>query len=667
MALVTLLDVNLSFGGPPLLDRVNLQIDRGERVCLVGRNGAGKSTLMKVISGEIHPDSGQVFRQPGAVFATLRQDVPAGLAGTVRTVVEGEAGSFEQHNDWERHDRVERLLEAMHLPVDAEFASLSAGQKRRVLLARGLVEEPQLLLLDEPTNHLDLESIEWLEQFLLNWGGALLFVTHDRAFLKRLATRIIEIDRGQLIGWACDYDTFLVRKQAVLEAEEVQRAQFDKKLAQEEEWIRRGVRAQRSRAQNRINALKAMRAERAARRERTGTAKITAQAADRSGFKVITCENVSFQYGGGGQSALAPREPSQNSGVGASQPQPNDSTVLPDESTGHDWVIRDFSARIERGDKVGIVGPNGAGKTTLLRLLLGQLPPTQGKVEQGTRLEVVYFDQLRAQLDETKRVQDAVADGNATVTINGRTRHVISYLQDFLFEPDRARQPIKALSGGERNRLLLARLFTKPANVLVLDEPTNDLDAETLELLEDLLVEFEGTVLLVSHDRAFLNEVCTSLLVFEGDGVISEYVGGYDDWQREKARPDVGRGLSWPELVERRTPPPRVLSAPEVGGVSSRRDADADRWQREDTPSTKNTGTAGAKKRKLTNKERAELDALPKRIEELEAEQARITADLGNPDFVKSAGADLAKVTARLQQIESEVAAAYTRWSDLEN
>src|SRR5471032_1711820 len=458
MAIVSLLDVSLSFGGAPLLDRVNLQIDRGERVCLVGRNGAGKSTLMKVIAGELNPDKGQVFRQQDAVFSTLRQEVPAGLTGTVRTVVEGEGGAYEEHNDWERHDRVERLLE-------------------------------QMGLLDEPTNHLDLASILWLEEFLLEWGGALLFVTHDRTFLRKLSTRIIEIDRGKLVGWACDYDTFLERKEAVLEAEEVERAQFDKKLAQEEVWIRRGVKAQRSRANNRIHALEKMRAERAARRDRTGKATMTAQEADRSGFKVIECKEAGFRYGADGR-----------------------------------WIVRDLSVRIERGDKIGIVGPNGAGKTTLLRLLLGQLAPQVGTIEQGTRLEVVYFDQLRAQLDETMRVQDAVADGNATVTINGKVRHVISYLEDFLFEPARARTPVKALSGGERNRLLLARLFTKPCNVLVLDEPTNDLDAETLELLEDLLVEFGGTLLLVSHDRAFLNEVCTSLLVFEGEGRVAEYL-----------------------------------------------------------------------------------------------------------------------------------------------
>ena len=600
MALVSLLDVSLSFGGAPLLDRVNLQIDRGERVCLVGRNGAGKSTLMKVISGELRPDDGQVFRSPpDAVLATLRQEVPAGLGGTVQSVIEGEGGSFEEHNDWERHDRVERLMERMGLPPAAEFSSLSAGQKRRVMLAQGLVAEPQLLLLDEPTNHLDLESIRWLEEFLLEWGGALVFVTHDRAFLRRLATRIVEVDRGRLIGWSCDYDTFLVRKQAVLEAEEVERAQFDKKLAQEEVWIRRGVKAQRSRAQNRINALKAMRAERAARRDRTGVAKLTAQEADRSGFKVITAEGAGFRW-------------------------------------GERWIVRDLDARIERGDKIGIVGPNGAGKTTLLRLLLGELTPAAGKVEQGTRLEIVYFDQLRAQLDETIRVQDAVADGNTTVTINGRTRHVISYLEDFLFEPARARTPIRALSGGERNRLLLARLFTKPANVLVLDEPTNDLDAETLELLEDLLVEFGGTVLLVSHDRAFLNEVATSLLVFEGDGAVSEYIGGYDDWQRERAA--------------------REQAAAKAAAVSRGASAVA----------PAGAGAPERKARKLSNKERTELAALPARIEVLEAEQTTLNTRLADPTFFRTAGAEVSRATARLAEIEAELAKAYARWTELE-
>jgi ATP-binding cassette subfamily F protein uup len=600
MALISLLDVSLSFGGAPLLDHVNLQLDRGERVCLVGRNGAGKSTLMKIISGELNPDVGQVFRTPGAIIATLRQEVPAGLTGTVLSVIEGDGGSYEEHNDWERHDRVERLIERMGLPAEMEFPSLSAGQKRRVLLARGLVEEPQLLLLDEPTNHLDLESIQWLEEFLLEWGGALLFVTHDRAFLRKISTRIVEIDRGQLIGWQCDYDTFLVRKQAVLEAEEVERAQFDKKLAQEEVWIRRGVKAQRSRANNRIHALEKMRAERAARRDRSGAAKMTAQEADRSGFKVIACEAAGFRY-------------------------------------EDRWIVRNLTTRIERGDKIGIVGPNGAGKTTLLRLLLGQLAPQEGMIEQGTRLEIVYFDQLRAQLDETMRVQDAVADGNASVTINGRTRHVISYLEDFLFEPARARTPIKALSGGERNRLLLARLFTKPCNVLVLDEPTNDLDAETLELLEDLLVEFGGTVLLVSHDRAFLNEVCTSLLVFEGAGVFSEYVGGYDDWQKERAAKAAAKAAA-EETAKREA---RELAAGSKGAEQM-------------------------KTRKLTNKERAELDALPKKIETLEAEQAALTVKLADPLFFKKPATEVTRATVRMHELEAELAAAYARWAELE-
>ncbi len=601
MAIVSLLDVSLSFGGAPLLDRVNLQIDRGERVCLVGRNGAGKSTLMKVISGELESDKGQVFRQAGAVFSTLKQEVPAGLAGTVRTVVEGDGGSYEEHNDWERHDRVERLLEQMGLPADQDFTALSAGQKRRVLLARGLVEAPQLLLLDEPTNHLDLASIQWLEEFLLEWGGALLFVTHDRAFLRKLATRIVEVDRGQLIGWACDYDTFLVRKQAVLEAEEVERAQFDKKLAQEEVWIRRGVKAQRSRANNRIHALEKMRAERADRRDRQGKATMTAQEADRSGFKVITCEDAGFRYAEDGP-----------------------------------WIVRDVTTRIERGDKIGIVGPNGAGKTTLLKLLLGQLKPKVGLVEQGTQLEIVYFDQLRAQLDETMRVQDAVADGNTMITINGRTRHVISYLEDFLFEPTRARTPIKALSGGERNRLLLARLFTKPANVLVLDEPTNDLDAETLELLEDLLVEFGGTVLLVSHDRAFLNEVCTSLLVFEGEGRVVDYIGGYDDWQKEKARKAAALAAA-EELAK------RAAKAAASGGA----------------------GAPASKARKLTNKERAELDAMPALIEKLENEQTALTAKLADPLFFKKPPLEVTQATGRLHELEAQIATTYKRWEEL--
>ena len=501
-ALLTLLDVTLHFGGPAILEKVNFQVDPGERICLIGRNGAGKSTLMKVIVGDMKPDTGDVFRPSGAVYTRLTQEVPTDLAGTVHDIVYGGLRPNDDHHeeDWERDVRVEDLITAIRLPATQEFSALSGGLKRRALLARALAGQPDLLLLDEPTNHLDLESILWLEEFLLEKKPTLLFITHDRAFLRRISTRIVELDRGRLAGWACDYDTYLVRKQEVLEAEERQRALFDKKLAQEEEWIRRGVKAQRSRATARIHALMDMRAQARARRDRTGTATIKLAEAERSGVKVVEAENVSYSW-------------------------PNGQVVL-----------RDFSTVIRRGEKIGILGPNGAGKTTLIKLLLGQLQPTSGSLKHGTKMEVVYFDQLRAQIDDNKTVADNIANGNETVTIDGRTRAVISYLQDFLFDPTRARTPARVLSGGERNRLLLARLFTKPANVLVLDEPTNDLDAETLDLLEDLLVEFQGTLLLVSHDREFLDEVVTSTLVFEGDGKLGDYAGGYTDWMQDKAK-----------------------------------------------------------------------------------------------------------------------------------
>src|SRR4051812_39213801 len=525
-SLLNLLDVSLHFGGPAILEKINFQIDPGERVCLLGRNGAGKSTLMKVIMGDMKPDTGDVFRPSGAVYRRLTQEIPTDLTGTVHDIVAAGLRPNEDHHEeeWERDVRVEDLINAIRLPPTQEFSALSGGLKRRALLARALAGQPDLLLLDEPTNHLDLESILWLEEFLLETKPTLFFVTHDRAFLRRISTRIVELDRGRLSGWACDYDTYLVRKQEVLEAEERQRALFDKKLAQEEEWIRRGVKAQRSRATARINALKAMRVEARARRDRTGTATIKLAEAERSGVKVIEAENVSYAWADG------------------------------------KTVIRDFSTVIRRGEKIGILGPNGAGKTPLIKLLLGQLAPTAGSIKHGTNLEVVYFDQLRAQIDDDKTVADNIANGNATVTIEGRTRAVISYLQDFLFEPARARTPARVLSGGERNRLLLARLFTQPANVLVLDEPTNDLDAETLELLEDLLVEFQGTLLLVSHDREFLDNVVTSTLVFEGDGRIGDYIGGYADWLREKEKAAKA-------ATERaNVAPPKPESLPAAGG-----------------------------------------------------------------------------------------------------
>src|SRR4051812_3748015 len=504
MALLNLLDVSLSFGGPAILEKINFQIDPGERVCLVGRNGAGKSTLMRVIAGEMQPDRGDIARPDGAVYTRLTQEVPSDVKGTVHDLVfSGLRPPHDHEEEWERDVRVENLIERLQLPSQTEFAALSGGLKRRALLARALAGQPDLLLLDEPTNHLDIESILWLEDFLLTEKLSLFFVTHDRAFLKRLATRIVELDRGRFVSWACDYDTYLVRKQEVLEAEERNRALFDKKLAQEEEWIRRGVRAQRSRATARINQLMQMRSERRARRERTGNVTLKLAEAERSGVKVIETENLAFAY--------------------------PDGRVL----------VQDFTTTISRGDKIGLIGPNGAGKTTLIKVLLGQLAPTGGTIKHGTNLEVVYFDQMRDQIDDNKTVADNINGGSTSVSIDGRSRHVISYLQDFLFTPDRARTPARVLSGGERNRLLLARLFTKPANVLVMDEPTNDLDAETLDLLEDMLVEYQGTLLIVSHDREFLDNVVTSTLVFEGEGRIGDYVGGYADWVREKEKQAV--------------------------------------------------------------------------------------------------------------------------------
>ncbi len=602
-ALLTLLDVTLHFGGPAILENVNFQIDPGERVCLVGRNGAGKSTLMKVIVGEMKPDTGDVFRPQGSVYRRLTQEVPTDIDSNVHDLVFSGLRPNDDHHeeDWERDVRVEDLIHAIGLQPTDQFASLSGGLKRRALLARALAAQPDLLLLDEPTNHLDLESILWLENFLLEKKPTLFFVTHDRAFLRKISTRIIELDRGRLAGWACDYDTYLVRKQDVLEAEEKQRAAFDKKLAQEEEWIRRGVRAQRSRASARIHALHAMRAEARARRDRVGNATIKLAETERTGQKVIEAENVGFTWG-------------------------EDRVVL-----------RDFNLTIQRGEKIGILGPNGAGKTTLIKLLLGQLQPTSGVIKHGTNLEVVYFDQLRAQIDDNRTVADNIANGNSTVTIDGRTRSVISYLQDFLFDPTRARTPAKVLSGGERNRLLLARLFTQPANVLVLDEPTNDLDAETLDLLEDLLVEFQGTLLLVSHDREFLDEVVTSTLVFEGDGRIGDYVGGYTDWQNELKKQAARDANAAP--TENYIAGVKVLPQAAAATVATK---------------------------KLSNKERTELDELPARIEALEKEQTALAEKLADPAFYKSDSNDVAKTKKKLETLERDHAAAFTRWEELD-
>jgi len=592
MSLFSLLDVNLSFGGPHILNKVNFQVDPGERVCLLGRNGAGKSTLMSVILGEMKPDTGDVFRQPGSLFTRLTQEVPADVPGTVLEVVTSGLRPIGPHEEeWERDVLVHDLIDHLQLDAGQPFNALSGGLKRRALLGRSLAAKPDLLLLDEPTNHLDLESILWLEEFLLNEKITLFFVTHDRAFLRRLATRIVELDRGRLAGWACDYDTYLVRKEEVLAAEDKQQAAFDKKLAQEEVWIRKGVRAQRSRAQGRIHALMKMRAERSARRARVGNVKMRLAEADGSGVKVIDVENMSFSF--------------------------------PDGRP----LIRDFSTTLMRGDKIGIIGPNGAGKSTLIKLLLGQLAPTAGAIKHGTQLEYLYFDQMREQINDDKTVADNIAGGNETVTIDGRTRHVISYLQDFLFTADRARTPARVLSGGERNRLLLARLFTKPANLLVMDEPTNDLDAETLDLLEDLLVAYQGTLLIVSHDRDFLDNVVTSTLVFEGDGRIGDYNGGYADWVKEKARIAAAG--------ERKAPAPAAVAVP-------------------DPP------------RKLTSKERKELEALPAQIEALESEQAKLGARLADPVFYQRERSAASEVKLRLDELERQHAIAFSRWEELE-
>lgn len=600
MALLSLQDVTMGFGRPLLIEHANLQIERGEKACLLGRNGTGKSTLLKLINGDLIPDSGEIVRQKGMHTAYLSQEIPRELNGTVFDIVSdglrmSDRGKSTRNTgqEWEKQHRIEKVISQMQLDGSAEFNTLSSGLKRRVLLARGLVCDPDILLLDEPTNHLDVDSIRWLEEFLLRYGGTILFVTHDRTFLKKLATRIIELDRGILSGWACDYETFLVRKQAVLDAEESQQAVFDKKLAQEEVWIRQGIKARRTRNEGRVRALEDMRKDRRERREVMGTVRMQTQEAERSGTLVIKAEDITHGYD--------------------SKP-----------------VISGFSATIMRGDKIGIIGPNGSGKTTLLRLLLGELAPQQGNVRHGTRLNITYFDQLRAQLKEDKTVFDNAGDGNDVITFNGKPRHVIGYLQDFLFSPDRVRIPVHALSGGERNRLLLARLFARPSNVLVMDEPTNDLDLETLDLLEELLLDYQGTLLLVSHDRTFLNNIVTSTFVFEGEGKISEYVGGYDDWLRQSK----GKKENVPEKIPAKTEPVRKQCE---------------------------------RPRKLSFKEQRELETLPQRIEILETEQQQLYQVMGDPMFYQKGKDEIANVMDRVSSLERELAEVYQLWETLEN
>jgi len=628
MALILINDLSISFGGSRLLDGVTLQIEAGERIGLLGRNGSGKSTLMNLLAGQIIPDAGGIVRSGEVKTAILPQDVPDDLPGTVYDVVasggeehadllreyheltlrigrssddglirklEGVQHQIETSGAWHFHQRVETVIARTELDENAEFRLLSAGWKRRVFLARALVSDPDLLLLDEPTNHLDISTILWLEDFLLKHEKTLMFVTHDRAFLQRLATRIVEIDRGRLISFACGYRTYLERRQALLDAEEREWQEFDKKLAREETWVRQGIKARRTRNEGRVRALAQMRQERARRQEQAGVSRLVIQEAERSGRMVVNAEGVSFAW-------------------------------------GDKKIVHGFSTTIIRGDKVGILGPNGCGKTTLLRILHGELKPQKGRVRLGAGIRIAYFDQLRAQLDEDKTLRENIGGGNDMIPVGDGSRHVVGYLQDFLFSPERIMSPVSSLSGGERNRLLLAKLFILPSNVLVLDEPTNDLDAETLDLLEDRLLEYNGTVLMVSHDREFLNNVVTSTVVFEGEGRLQEYVGGYDDW-----------------LMQR-----NVLSEP------SNSTALKEQKQKTERPPKP--------KQKLSYKETRELETLPQKIEALEEEKQRLTATLSSPEIY--ARRDLAKIMGandRLKALEKELDQAYHRWDELES
>jgi ATP-binding cassette subfamily F protein uup len=596
MALLTVRDLSLRFRGPPLFDEVSCQIEPAQRIGLLGRNGSGKTSLLRLLCGDAEPDQGEVILAPGTSISLLPQDVPEHLSGRTTGVV----AQGLTHNDhaaespWQAERQVQTILSRMELDGQARFETLSAGMKRRVLLARALVSSPSLLLLDEPTNHLDIDAITWLEEFLLRFAGTLIFVTHDRMFLRKLATRILELDRGRLFDWSCDYDTFLARKEAALAAEDRQNALFDKKLAEEEVWIRTGIKARRTRNEGRVRALEEMRRVRSDRQQASGKVQLAIPEGQRSGNLVAEVKDISFSY-------------------------------------GERQIVRDFSTTIMRGDKVGIIGANGAGKTTLLRLLLETLPPQAGTVRLGTNLQIAYFDQLRGQLDDDKTVQENVGDGYDTVGVGGARRHIVGYLQDFLFSPERARMPVRFLSGGERNRVLLARLFSKPANLIVLDEPTNDLDTETLELLEERLVQFEGTVLLVSHDRAFLNNVVTSTIVLGDDG-IREYVGGYDDWLRQRPEPQSSEAS-----VPRAKP-----------------DVSAER------------ATAQPRKRRLSFAEQQELAALPAAIEQTEQDIAALHSAMAQADFYKQSGDEIAQARERLAELESGLARDYARWAELE-
>ncbi len=626
MALVTLQDIYLSYGQPALIDGVNLSIERGESVCMIGRNGAGKSTLLNILSGKIIPDDGVVKTTDGVKIAQLEQAVPTDTQGSVYEVIAhglGKEGELAQTyyrlsaevainptrkniaelescqaeldliDGWDVNSRVEAIITKMGLNASTDIADLSGGYKRRVLLARALVSEPDLLVLDEPTNHLDIEAIQWLESFLKKWEAALLFISHDRQFMDNLATRFIEIDRGKVMEFNCNYSTYLKRKQEMLETEDKHNALFDKRLSQEEAWIREGIKARRTRNEGRVRALEAMRVEFSERRKHQGKAKLSVVQAEKSGKIVVEARDINFVFKG-------------------------DSEQKP--------IVKGFSALIQRGDKIGLIGGNGSGKTTLIKLLQGELSPSTGKIKIGTNLNIAYFDQYRSALNEEKTVQDNVSGGRDMLDIGGKSRHVVSYLRDFLFAPERCRQPVKVLSGGERNRLLLAKLFTQPSNMLILDEPTNDLDIDTLDLLEELLIDYKGTIILVSHDRAFINNVVTSTLAFEGNGKFNHYVGGYNDWLRQRTK------------------------------------------QLNQSTKPKKTETKIKKKtEKLSYKDQRELDGLPDQIEKLEIEIGEISQKMSEPDFFKGERQQVQKIENRLLDLQNQLSHCYERWEILEN
>lgn len=625
MPLLSIKDLSHSFGEAPVLDHVNLSIEKGERICLVGRNGEGKSTLLKLLGKKIKPDEGEVIYSRNARVTELRQDVPATLEGTVYDVVAegvGELGrtikqwhhaamqaaenpsalkqmdvlqqEIEARDGWNIEQTISATISLLDLPAEELFDSLSGGLKRRTLLAQALVSKPDLLLLDEPTNHLDIDAILWLEEFLKSFSGAILFITHDRSFLQNLATRIIDLDRGQLTSWPGSYAKYLTAKQQLLDAEQTANALFDKKLAQEEEWIRQGIKARRTRNEGRVRALEKMRVERGQRREQTSTAKLSAQQADISGKIVIEAENVDFSW----------------------QQKP---------------IISNFSCTIMRGDKIGIIGPNGCGKSTLIQLLLGEVKAQHGRIKTGSKLEVAYFDQHRDSLDLQKSVRDNIADGSDKFEINGSTRHVIGYLKDFLFNAKTANAPASILSGGERNRLLLARLFTRPFNFLIMDEPTNDLDIDTLELLEELLMDYKGTLLLVSHDRSFIDHVVDYCFVFEGNARVNQYVGGYQDWLRQRPQAES------------------IVATKKAAAPAS-------------------TPVKPAKPRnKLGFNEQKELKALPKKIEKLEQQISELQNSMAEPGFYQQSAEQISHTTRQLAEREQELELLFERWEALES